>query len=235
MATFIDFLNANAGALNLLFAGVVAVATVIYARLTARLVDETRRLRQVQTEPHIEVFYRPRDEWISLLDVVAKNIGNGPAYDIKFTWEVTVSNKGAESLLARLEELKGFSSGIAYLGPSQEFFSFWTQMTEDFEDKLSTQVRVKSTCRGVTGVVYERQHLIDFSELKGVSRIGEPPLLKMAKSLEALQKDLNSVATGFRRPKIDVFTQEDRQRERKEWEEQRAQFRTQQEQSKSAP
>jgi len=81
----IAFLNANAGALNLLFALVVAVATAVYAWLTAKLVSETRRLREVQTEPHIEVFYRPRDEWISLLDVVARNIGNGPAYDVRFS------------------------------------------------------------------------------------------------------------------------------------------------------
>jgi primosomal protein N'' len=64
VADLIAFLNANTGALNLLFAGVVAAATVVYAWLTAKLVAETRRLRQVQTEPHIEVFYRPRDECI---------------------------------------------------------------------------------------------------------------------------------------------------------------------------
>ena len=230
MGDLIAFVNANSGALNLLFAVVVAAATVVYAWLTAKLVAETRRLRQVQTEPHIEVFYRPRDEWISLLDVVAKNIGNGPAYDLKFTWEATASNKGSDNLLARLQELKGFSSGIAYLGPSQEFFSFWTQMTEDFEDKVATQIRVRSTCRGVTGVVYDRQHLLDLSELKGISRIGEPPLLKMAKCLEAMQKDLHHVATGFNRPNVDVFTHEDRERERQEREERRAQIREQQEQ-----
>jgi len=235
MADLIAFLNANSGALNLLFAAVVAVATVVYAWLTAKLVSETRRLRQVQTEPHIEVFYRPRDEWISLLDVVAKNIGNGPAYDIKFTWEATVSNKGSNNLLTRVRELNGFNSGIAYLGPNQEFFSFWTQMTEDFEDKVATQIRVRSTCRGVTGAIYDRQHAIDLSELKGISRIGEPPLLKMAKSLEALQNDLHRVATGFSRPKVDVFTQEDRERERQEWEERKAQLREQQGQSERAP
>jgi hypothetical protein len=228
MGELIAFLNANSGALNLLFAAVVAAATVVYAWLTAKLVSETRRLRQVQTEPHIEVFYRSRDEWISLLDVVAKNIGNGPAYDVRFGWEATVSNKGSENLLARLRELKGFSSGIAYLGPDQEFSSFWTQMTEDFEDKLATQIRVRSTCRGATGLVYERQHLLDLSELKGISRIGEPPFLKMAKSLDAIQKDLRHIATGFNRPKVDVFTHEDRERERQELEERMAQLRGQQ-------
>ena len=225
MAEIVSFLNANAGALNLLFAALVAVATVVYAWLTAKLVGETRRLRQVQTEPHIEVFYRPRDEWISLFDIVVKNIGNGPAYDIKFTWDATTSNKGSESLLGRLQEIGGIKSGVAYLGPNQEFFSFWTQMTEDFEDKVATQVRIGTTCRGVTGVIYDREHLLNLAELKGVSRIGEPPLLKIAKSLEALQHNLNRVATGFSKAKVDVFDHEDRERERKVWEERRAQLR----------
>ncbi len=235
MVDLIAFLNANGGALNLLFSAVVAVATGVYAWLTAKLVFETRRLRQVQTEPHIEVFYRPRDEWISLLDVVVKNIGNGPAYDLRFACEATILNKGAEALLARLKELQGFSSGIAYLGPDQEFCSFWTQMTEQFDDKLATQIRVRSTCRGATGEIYHREHLVDLSELKGVSRIGEPPLLKIAKSLDELRKDLHHLTTGFNKPKIQVFTHEDRERERKEWEEQRTQASKQSAESKDAP
>jgi len=96
--------------------------------------------------------------------------------------------------------------------------------------KVATQIRVRSTCRGVTGEVYDRQHLLDLSELKGISCIGEPPLLKMAKCLEPMQKDLHHVATGFNRPKVDVFTHEDRQRERREREERKAQIREQQEQ-----
>ena len=93
--------------------------------------------------------------------------------------------------------------------------------------EVAAQIRIRSTCRGATGVAYDRQHLIDLSELKGISRIGEPPLLKIAKSLESIQNDLHHVATGFSRPKIDVFAQEDRERERKELEERRTQSRQQ--------
>lgn len=113
----IAFLNANAGALNPLFAAVVAIATGVYAWLTAKLVAETRYLREAQTEPRIEVSYRPRDEWISLIDIVIKNIGCGPAYDLSFSSSATVSNRGSEELLSRLKELKSLNSGIAYLGP----------------------------------------------------------------------------------------------------------------------
>ncbi len=228
MRDFITFLNANGGALNLIFAAVVAAATVVYAWLTAKLVGETRRLRQVETEPHIEVFYRPRDEWINFVDIVVKNIGSGPAYDLKFSYDATTSTKGAEGLLARLKELEAFSSGIAYLGPGEEFFSFWTQMTEDFEDKIATQIRARTSCQGATGSTYDRAHLLDLSELKGIHRLGEPPLLMIAQKLDALQKDVHQFVTGFNKPVVNVLTHEDRERERKEWEERRAAARKQQ-------
>ena len=56
MAEYLKYLNDNAGALNALFSGVVALATVVYAVLTAKLVRETRNLREVQTEPRVEVW-----------------------------------------------------------------------------------------------------------------------------------------------------------------------------------
>jgi len=50
-------------------------------------------------------------------------------------------------------------------------------------------------------------------------------LLKIAKSMEKMQQEFHNVATGFQKPKIDVFTHDDRERERKEWEERGAQSR----------
>lgn len=194
----------------------------MYAWLTARLVAETRYLREAQTEPRIEVFYRPRDEWISLIDIVIKNIGSGPAYDLSFSSSATVSNKGSEELLSRLKELKSLNSGIAYLGPGQEFFSYWTRMTDHFQEKLETQIQVTSNYKSAMGRAYTRQHILDLSELKGIERIGEPPLLKIAKYVEKLQEEVRRLASGFQKLKVDVFTHEDRENERKECEEERA-------------
>jgi hypothetical protein len=46
----IVFLNDNSGAFTVIFAFIVVIATVIYAVLTWRLISETRRLREAQTE-----------------------------------------------------------------------------------------------------------------------------------------------------------------------------------------
>ncbi len=73
----LDFLNTNSGAFNLLFSLIVAIATVVYAKLTASLVKETKQLREAQTEPLLEVFFRSHDECLALLEFVIKNVGQG--------------------------------------------------------------------------------------------------------------------------------------------------------------
>lgn len=55
MGDLLAFLNANSGALNVIFTGVVTIATAVYAVLTWKLVSETRQMREVQTEPKIEI------------------------------------------------------------------------------------------------------------------------------------------------------------------------------------
>lgn len=216
MADFLKFLNDNAGAFNVVFSGVVAVATVVYAILTARLVRETERLRAAATEPSLEVTYRSRDEAMALLELVVKNIGSGPAYGIRFELSATPEGTGADELLKPLREMKALQSGMNVLMPGQEFSAYWTDVRQHFDAKLQTLVTARSICTGASGVKYKRDHLIDLSELKGAARLGTPSLLAIARSLEKLQNDVHSFTTGSQRLAIDAFSETDRARERAE-------------------
>ena len=217
----LQFINDNAGALNLLFTAVVAIATVVYAVLTSRLVGETRRLRQVATEPSIEVTYRSRDEAMALLDVVVKNVGGGPAYKVIVRFSAEPASTGTTELLSSLNKVRSFERGISVLMPGQEFASFWTDVRQDFDGKVRTIVRARSSCRSVTGHVYEHLHQIDMSELEGVIRVGTPPLLSIAGSLKEIRDDLHKLASGFRKLAVNIYTQEDRDRIELEWQEHR--------------
>ena len=233
MADLLTFLNANSGAFNVLFSAVVAVATVVYAILTARLVRETERLRAAATEPALEVTYRSRDEAMALLDIVVKNIGSGPAYGVSFQVRAEPEGSGAKELLAPLHKLKSFNSGINVLLPGQEFSSYWTDVRKEFESKLKTIVTVSTTCRGATGIAYSREHVVDLSELDGVSRLGTPPLLAIARSLGKLQDDVHSLSTGFRRLRVETFSNADRERESEDWEAQKAEWEAEQREASS--
>ena len=69
------------------------------------------------------------------------------------------------------------------------------------------------------GVAYETEYVLDVSELKGISKVGSPPLHAIARHLEKLQGDVHSLATGFKKLRVDTFTQLDRDNERDEREE----------------
>lgn len=219
MTDLLDTLNKNSGALSAVFSGVVTVATVIYAWLTAKLVQETRQMRQVQTEPRIQVTYRVSEHWINLLDVSVRNIGLGPAHDIQFKVRGETDLPGTKELVEKLMKLACFQRGLAYLGPSEEYFSFWVSLVEGDQTKVESRVVVEAAYRSATGVLYQHDCVIDLSELKGSSRLGEPPLLKIAKHIEAMAKDIHNVTAGNQRAKVDVHTKADRDEERARLEE----------------
>jgi hypothetical protein len=214
MFDLLDQLNKNSGALSAVFSGVVTVATVVYAWLTARLVDETRQMRKVQTEPRVEVSYRLRDEWINLIDISVRNIGLGPAYDIKLEARTESNTTGATLLLQALNKLASFSKGLSYVGPGQEYSSFWASMTDGDATKIDSRLVVTCSYRSTTGTNYRHECIVDLSELKGSSRIGEPPLHKIAKHIEQIEKDLTKMTAATGRLKVDEYSQEDRDRER---------------------
>jgi hypothetical protein len=80
----IDLLKEYQAIITLLFTIAVGVSTIVYAYLTAKLVNETKRMRKSQTDPEISVSLVQNDISISLIDLIVENIGLGPAYEIKF-------------------------------------------------------------------------------------------------------------------------------------------------------
>lgn len=217
----LEFLNQNSGTLTVIFSAVVTFSTVVYAVLTAVLVAETRRMRQVQTEPKIEVVIRPREEWINLVHVYVRNIGLGPAYDISFNITAEKGADGAQALIDDFTKANFFKTGLKYLGPGQELVSDLSQMTEKFEQKIETILVFDVHYRGTTGMQYQEKYRIDFSEFKGRTQAGTPYLYMIAQHLENIQRDIHHLTAGIKRVKADVYDSEDREQERKRWEEER--------------
>lgn len=208
----LEFLNQNSGAFAVIFSAVVAIATIVYAILTWRLVSETRKMREAQTEPKISVTIQPREEWINLIDMVIQNIGLGPAYNIKF--EVKPDFEYAKGSF--LSELGFMKNGLRYLAPNQKLQFFLTSMIENFGEKTKKPFEIKVTYQNSMGKKYEDVYVIDFSQLIGLSQLGEPPLYKIAKNIEKIQKDLHHLSTGFRRMKVIRYTKEDIEEEREQ-------------------
>jgi hypothetical protein len=201
----LNFLNDNAGAISLIFSGLVAIATIFYAILTWKLVTINEKMR----EPNVIVDFQPRKEWVNFMDIIIKNIGESPAFDIKFN-----INPDFEYTKGKFLSQLGYMRGISYLAPKKTIRSFITSMAEDFEKKkVPFEIEVSyAKCSG--GTRKTNNFRFDLSELEGLSQIGEDPMHKIAKNLEELKNCICPVTRGRKRVQTEVYTKEEVEKEK---------------------
>jgi len=168
-------------------------------------------MREAQTEPRIYVTIQPREEWVNFIDMIIQNAGLSLAYNIKF--EVNPDFEYAKGKF--LSELGFMKKGLGYLAPYQKLQFFLTNIAENFEEKAKKPFEIKVVYQNSAGKTYEDVYLIDFSQLIGLSQLGEPPLYKIAQNIESIQGDIHNLSTGFYRMKVIRYTKEDVEEERK--------------------
>jgi hypothetical protein len=165
----LEFLNQNSGVLAIVFSAVVAIATIVYAFLTWKLVSETRRMRKAQTRPIVSVITQSDEKYINFIEMIIENIGLGVAYNIKF--EVNPDFEYAKGKF--LSDLGFVKNDLKYLAPNQKLKFFLTNLTENFEEKTKKPFEINITYENSTGERYEDKFLIDFSGLIGLRQLGE--------------------------------------------------------------
>jgi hypothetical protein len=141
----------------------------------------------------------------------------GPAFDIRISITPDGSIEGGELLLKDFLKVKAFQKGLNYLGPDQALRSGFTSLMENYQEKIKTVLHVSLSYKSADGNQKSEIFRVDFSELEGYGSLGEPHLYSIAQSLKKIQKDINHLTTGVHKPKIHIFDHEDRERERREW------------------
>ena len=183
----IVYLNSNSGALTVVFTAVVTISTVAYAILTRSLVSETKKMREVQTEPRIEITLKSLDYAINIVRLHVRNIGLGPAKNVRFTSSVSSGGEGAKKLLGEFNKAIFLKTGLKYFGPGHELHSGYTDITRDFDEKVASVLVYDIEYQSVTGKKYSDQITIDVSELKGTNQLGKPYLYAIAQSIEEMK------------------------------------------------
>ena len=131
--------------------------------------------------------------------------------------ELSQGGESAENLLKEFTSSNFFKTGLRQLGPGQNVYSRYTDMRKDFEGKADSVVAFKLDYKSVTGRQHHEEIIIDMSETKDDYQF-KPHLYSIAQSLEKIQKDLGHIVSGSKRVRADVYSSEDRKREREEWE-----------------
>lgn len=185
MTDALTWVTQNAALMNLIFSAVVMAATVVYALLTASLVRETKRMRRAQTDPDVAVYLEHDENNIGVLHFVVRNIGSGPAYDLKFQLkEMQMNDWAAESI----QRLSLWDKGLPYLAPGSSIRTVagavFQEGAKDFT--ISVSVSYESADRGKRSSMY----VLDFANYTGITQLGEPPMKKLVKEIEAIRRTI---------------------------------------------
>jgi hypothetical protein len=216
MQNLLNVINNNSGAINLFFSLVVAGATVFYAVLTRRLVAETKRMREVQTEPTLSMWIEPSDHGINFINFIIENSGQGSAYAITLNPTPNFQRFPGKYLA----ELGLFRYGIKHLAPRQRLTFFLTSVLDGAhgqgDDLSRLDFVVDARYKSAVGREYADTFPIHFESYEGFGTIGTPPLISIARDIEKIQKDVGHVASGFTRLQVVVSTRRDLAREEAE-------------------
>lgn len=151
--------------LSLIFSGIVALSTVVYAILTWKLVSETKKMREIQIEPKVFVYVQPREECINVIDIIIKNAGLGPAYDIEFN-----INPDFQQISGKLLSEIGFlKDGLKYLAPNQKYQFILTVLNS--ENKKNPKFNIKVTYKNIHKKSYEELFMMDISQFTDFGQI----------------------------------------------------------------
>ncbi|MEB2346134.1 MAG: hypothetical protein OZ948_15505 [Deltaproteobacteria bacterium] len=165
------YLNANQGILTLLFSAVVAASTLVYAILTARLVKETRLLRELETEPAVVVFITPNERFLNIVDLVIRNVGRGTAVGI--TWEVVPAPNLLKQHGVEIHSLE-LLNGLSQLAPGQEIRTTFGSSFDLLKEPVVPAIKVSARFRNALGRTFAPSFAITPKQLQGIRRVGTP-------------------------------------------------------------
>jgi hypothetical protein len=181
-------------------------------------------MRKAQTDARVSISLSLSEKWVNFIDLIVRNEGVGPAFDIQFEINIFNPEDCDKKLIETIDKFGFLKRGIPYLSPGQVVKSFLTSMTDNYEQKRKTAIEVKIKYKTSSGETTEERYLLDFSVFEGLRTLGTPPLHSIASSLEKIEKNVGNLSSGFNRLKVILYTQADIKVEDKAWMDETAQF-----------
>ena len=177
---------------------IIGIATVVLVGITGIYVYLTWRLLKANNTPEIAISLRPHEAHINIVMLCVENVGTGTAHNLRFK-TVPASIPNLDIPLKKIGFLK---SGIAYFEPGRKIEQFLVSVTGKFDELKQTPLEMTVTFKDSVDKQHERTFNLDFAENQGLATIDRPPLFEIAKATKEIQKDLNHISTGFRKPII---------------------------------
>lgn len=157
---------------QLLFSGVVALSTVFYSILTWKLVSETRRMREFQITPDINIYFERSEADASFMHIVFKNSGLGFAKNVKF--QILKNFTSYDNEFYDLKNKGIVKNGVDSLYSNQSFKFFFTDLSQNYEMKMSDTLEIRVTYNDINNKRYSKDINLSLIELSGFSILTPP-------------------------------------------------------------
>ncbi|MFD8104640.1 hypothetical protein ACFV24_34390 [Nocardia fluminea] len=157
---------------------------------------EAQKTREEQSQPNVVIFIEPNSAVSYALELVVKNFGATPAYDVrlKFDPEPQVSPHSiGDTEIAEL----WYPELIPILAPMQEWRTLWDVSHKRFElDTLPSRHEASATYTDSSGKPFMTESVLDWESLRGTEMLVIQTVHNVAKLLEAQNKVLQSISNN---------------------------------------
>ena len=184
--------------LILAFTGVVATSTAVYAFLTWKLVSETRRMREVQTEPRVSVRAEMDHTGLYGYELTVSNEGKGVAKNVRFEFagDPTYFHREFRGVIPTVDQWPVIKDGIDSLEAGQIFrYPLGTVSVEGYKRAIENPWIIHVLYENQYGESRNTLHTVDFSKFRGT--VFERNMLReIADQLEAIRKEISRLTEG---------------------------------------
>ena len=143
------------------------------------------------------------------MNLAIENVGAGSACNIKLRLSLDFKTPETEPL----RNVGPFRNGINLLVPHQRLELFLANAIGNLEELTKRPFEITAHYEDGQRRRYHDIFPIDFSQLEGIERVGEPPLFTIAEAVKKMEIKLSSIITGSK-INIIAYSTEDIARER---------------------
>ena len=189
---FFKFLNANGGAIQTMFAGLVALATVAYVALTKRMWSEMRQTNERLDRPNVVAVLEPCRAVSSIFELVLRNTGAVSVHDVT----VDIAPRTCPGMTERtLGELEAFAEPIPVFSEGEQLRTLLLDYrivasAGRLEDPITITVAYTTT----RGRKASQSFVYRMSVYRGLSRILDKDLGDLVDALRDAKSSLKDIA-----------------------------------------
>lgn len=200
--------------LQLIFSGLVAVATIAYAYLTARLVElnkDIRDIQKTQMEPNINIDFQHDENNMNMVHMIVENIGKSTAYNVKI--DITPDMEYVQGRkLSDLPIIKNTHD----IPANKRIKFFLTNMLQDTDKKTKEPYKINVDYEDESGKNFHKEFEIDLKMLAGTLYSAYSPMKDIRNFLDNINKNIDALANGRKKITVVSYSREEEEKEKQE-------------------